>query len=143
MGLFGPTVRDFSKSHEGRKCLEAMFKYEALPSPNLTSIIDELGIYYARHGVLIKQNIAELVRFPLNRVTRNAFDFAVEFSRWRTKKLHGNDDNYAMLEVIRELHPRPKWVAKILKIRQEGFHSRTHILPQKIVLPKNFLLDNC
>jgi len=38
MGLFGPTVRDFSKSEEGRKCLEALFDYEALPKPNLTRV---------------------------------------------------------------------------------------------------------
>lgn len=35
MGLFGPTVRDFSKSQEGRQYLEELFKYGVLPSPDL------------------------------------------------------------------------------------------------------------
>jgi hypothetical protein len=109
--------------------------------------IDELGIYYARHGVLVKRNIPALVRFPMSHVTKTAFDFAVKFSQWRARKeLQREDNNYAMWEVVKELNPRPAWVTKIVekhsKNIQENFHSRK--LPQipKVNLPKDFLLEN-
>jgi hypothetical protein len=38
MGSFVPTVRDFSKSQEGRKCLEVLFKYDVLPNPDLAKL---------------------------------------------------------------------------------------------------------
>jgi len=115
--------------------------------------VDELGIYYARHGVLIRQRVTELVRFPLNRVTRVAFDFWVEFSRWRTRKSRGEDqksdanllNNYAMLDVVGELWPRPEWAAKALSNPYKEIKSRSgsYVTPRQILLPHDFLLENC
>lgn len=101
---------------------------------------------------MIKRGVAELVRFPLNRVTRVAFDFWVEFSRWRTRKTGGDGksnasliNDYAMLEVIRELQPRPEWAARALANPYKEIKSRSgsYLIPRRILLPENFLLENC
>jgi hypothetical protein len=144
-------VKATEDSHKHDEHLSQLFSYFLLSQAPMRKlgafVIDELGIYYARHGVMVKQSVPELVRFPLSRVTRVAFDFAVEFSQWRPRKmLHEEDNNYAMWELVQELYPRPAWVTKIVerhrKNLQENFHSRK--LPQipKVNLPKNFLLES-
>jgi hypothetical protein len=141
------TVEDARKHDEHLSQLFCYFLLSQAPMRKLGAFkIDELGIYYARHGVLVKQSIPALVRFPLNRVKKIAFDFVVKFSQWRTRKeLQREDNNYAMWEIIKELNPRPTWVTKIIekhsKNIQENFYSRK--LPQlpKVNLPKNFLLE--
>jgi hypothetical protein len=112
-------------------------------------VIDELAIYYARHGVLVKQNIANLIRFPIKRATKVAFDFLVDFSRWRTRKTFSEGDakiidNYALLDVIRELYPRPEWAAKALSNPYKEIKKRggSYVTPRQIILPDNFLLEN-
>lgn len=142
------TVEDARKHDEHLSQLFCYFLLSQAPMRKLGAFkIDELGIYYARHGVLVKQSIPALVQFPLSRVTKIAFDFAVKFSQWRTRKeLQREDSNYALWEVVKELNPKPAWVTKIVekhsKNIQENFHSRK--LPQipKVNLPKNFLLEN-
>jgi hypothetical protein len=140
-------TEDARKHDEHLSQLFCYFLLSQAPMRKLGAfVIDELGIYYARHGVLVKQKVPALVRFPLSRVARVAFDFAVEFSQWRTRRtLQREDNNYAIWEVVQELSPRPAWVTKIVekhsKIVQENFHSRKPMQIQipKINLPKDFL----
>ena len=143
------TVEDARKHDEHLSQLFCYFLLSQAPMRKLGAFkIDELGIYYARHGVLVKQNIPALVQFPLSHVTKIAFDFAVKFSQWRTRKeLQREDNNYAMWEVVKELNPRPAWVTKIVekhnrKFVPETFFTRKPIQIPKINLPKNFLLEN-
>jgi hypothetical protein len=126
------TTEDGQKHDEHLSQLFSYFLLSQAPMRLLGAFtIDEVGVYYSRHGVLVQQNVAELVRFPLNRAAKNAFDFVVEFSRWRTKKTHG-DDNWALREAVSELCPRPDWATQILSNPS-----------RKISLPENFLLKKC
>jgi hypothetical protein len=142
------TVEDARKHDEHLSQLFCYFLLSQAPMRKLGAFkIDELGIYYARHGVLVKQSVPALVRFPLRRAARVAFDFAVQFSQWRTRRmLQREDNNYAIWEVVQELNPRPAWVTKMVekhsKIVQENFHSKKfmHIQTPKVNLTKNFLL---
>ena len=140
------TVEDARKHDEHLSQLFCYFLLSQAPMRKSGAFkIDELGIYYARHGVLVKQSIPALVQFPLSRVTKIAFDFAVKFSQWRTRKeLQQEDNNYAMWQIVQELYPRPAWVAKIVerhrKKMQENFFSRKPMRIPKVILPKNFLL---
>lgn len=145
------TTEDARRHTEHASQLFAYYMLSQAPARNSGPFtIDELGIYYARHGVLIKRRIAELVRFPLNRACRVAFDFWMEFSRWRTRRLRGLDqktdakliNNYAMLDIVDELCPRPDWAAKALSNRYKKIKSGSgcYFTPRQIAVPKNFLL---
>jgi hypothetical protein len=76
MSLFGPTVRDFSKSQEGRESLQALFNYDVIPSPNLTHISNDtacdknvLGraVEYLLQLLIERQNQNFEDGFPLKR----------------------------------------------------------------------------
>jgi hypothetical protein len=76
MGLFAPTVRDFSKSQEGRQCLQALFNFEALPNPNVTRIPSDVD--FAR-GVLGRA-FEYLLQLLIERQNPD-FDFEILFRR--------------------------------------------------------------
>jgi hypothetical protein len=146
------TTEDDRRHAEHESQLFAYFLLSQAPARKLGPFaVDELGIYYARHGVLIKRQVSELARFPLNRVARVAFDFWVEFSRWRTRKSRGINqkpdakfvNNHAMLDVAGELCPRPDWAAKALSNPYKEIKSRngSYVTPRQIMLPDNFLLE--
>jgi hypothetical protein len=110
-------------------------------------VIDHLGIYYARHGVLLAKSVEELIRFPLSTACRVAFDFWTAFSKWRTAKSRGTEadaaliSNYALLDVLRELDPRPEWAAETLANPYTRVKSRygTCVEPRNVSVPPNFL----
>ncbi len=134
------TVKDTRKHDEHLSQLFSYFLLSQAPMrKNGALAIGELGIYYARHGKLIKQNVSTLVRFPLSCVKRVAFGFVVEFLRYQLR-----DDDRAIFEALKELHPRPEWFAKILQKRQanslKAFKSGVFAKTPRIVLPKDFLL---
>ena len=86
MSLFRPTVRDFSKSKEGRQWLEALFNYNALPNPKPTCISSNAEI--AKN--LLGKAFEYLLQLVIER-QNPSFEFEVPFKRHfgdaRTKKV--------------------------------------------------------
>ena len=146
-------VKD-AKHHD--EYLAQLFSYY-LMSPSslerhLMSIdnLDEVGLYYARHGALITCKITDAVRFPLAHLKRIDFDFQVEFQYWRggvhplqtnlqlsTKEL---EQRRWMLfnEALSNVRPKPDWLKKALekrfRVTKQGF------VPRQIKIPMDFLI---
>jgi hypothetical protein len=112
--------------------------------------LDDVGLYYARHGVLVKNKITEIIRFPLAHLKRIAFDYEVEFQYWRDK-VHPLQPNLQMsateLEqrrwmsfnnVLSSIHPKPDWLERALKKRFK--RTKQGVVPQQIKIPKDFLI---
>ena len=110
--------------------------------------IDQVGIYYARHGVLIKESVSNLATFPMERIKRVAFDFMLEFSRWKRRKIGNADEDLtersAIIEALREVDPPPEWARTALANPYKEVRTRqsSYVTPRKIQLPSNFLLGN-
>jgi hypothetical protein len=135
--------------------LSQLFSYFLLTQAPIRSFgsfdVEELGIYYARHGVLVTRPVATLLRFLPQSMKRVAFDFILKFSCW--KHMKGCDasdaaecdfaERLALIETLREVRPTPTWAREALKnsfVRSQSGHQS----PQRIILPNDFLrLQNC
>jgi hypothetical protein len=114
-------------------------------------VLNKIGIYYARHGALVKNKISEAIRFPLIHLKRVAFDFMVEFQYYRDR-VHSfqKSDNFPKAElearqrfsfndVLKQIHPKPAWLEKSLKERFQ--YTQDGVAEQRIKIPQNFLID--
>ena len=119
MGLFGPTVRDFSKSQEGRQCLEALFKYEVLPSPDLVRIPtnavfskDVLGraFEYLLQLLIERQNPDFEFEFPFK---RRFGDSRTKEAREVKRYLESGEPSDALLDCLIALGKERQKVFKI------------------------------
>jgi hypothetical protein len=114
-------------------------------------VIDKIGIYYARYGILVAENISRLITFQLQNIRKISFDFMFEFSCWKAKKCRtGNGESneelirkHALIEVLREVYPRPKWVSQALikPYENKRIGRKYYSVPRPISLPENFLLE--
>ena len=80
--------------------------------------IEQLAIYYARHGTLIKHPVSKLIRFPTEHVKLIAFNFLAECELQR----FGGDQkwrNDCFNRVLRAVSPRPSWLREALD-REQG-----------------------
>jgi hypothetical protein len=144
------SVKD-AKRHD--EYLSQLFSYFILtPSsrPQQSTCIDEMGIYYARHGMLTKNKISQIVNFPLAHLKRVAFDFEVEFQYWRdgvhplqldpqipAKEIEPRRW-MAFNEALAGVYPKPDWLEKALENR---FKRTKHgVTPQQIKIAANFLI---
>jgi hypothetical protein len=142
-------VKD-AKHHD--EYLSQLFSYYIMSqsSRERSISLDEIGIYYARHGVLTKSKIIEAIRFPLAHLKRVAFNFEVEFQYWRDK-IHPSQPNLQISpreieqrrwmsfnEVLSSIHPKPDWLEKALEKRFK--RTKGGIVPQQIKIPVNFLI---
>jgi hypothetical protein len=143
-------VKD-SKHHN--EFLSQLFSYFMMSqsSQKHPILLNEIGIYYARHGVLTKNKITEVVRFPMAQLKRVAFEFEVEFQYWRDR-IHPSQPNPQMSpkqierrrwmsfnEVLSSIHPKPDWLVKALEKRFKT--TKQGLVPQQIQIPANFLID--
>ncbi len=140
-----------AKHHD--EYLSQLFSYyimsQSSREKNLMSL-DEVGLYYARHGVLTKSKISEAIRFPLAHLKRIAFDFEVEF-QYSQDGVHPLQENLQMsatrLEqerwmsfnnVLSGIHPKPDWLEKALEKRFKK--TKQGLVPQQIKIPTDFLI---
>jgi len=65
------TTEDARRHPEHESQLFAYFLLTQAPTKKPKPfVIKELGIYYARHGVLVKQSVSKFLRFPINRAPK-------------------------------------------------------------------------
>jgi hypothetical protein len=114
-------------------------------------VLDEVGIYYARHGALVKNKISEAIRFPLTHLKRVAFDFMVGFQCYRdpVHSLQKSDNfpkaeleakqRFSFNDVLEQIHPKPAWLEKSLKERFQ--YTQEGVIERHIKIPQNFLID--
>lgn len=111
--------------------------------------IDELGIYYARHGVLTKQPTASLLQIPTHQLKRVAFDFLVEFAFWRDSRRlaclqSGPAESLADVsfnDTLRLVYPRPDWLASHFEAEKSSVRRGGQGTTGRIPIPVDFLLD--
>ena len=117
-----------------------------------TLAINELAIYYARHGFFVKYPIFDLMRFPPRLLVKVAFDFLAEFEFWRicrtlsglsatqTKALRDASFN----ETLKSVYPRPAWLLAVLELKSIPspliFLVRPKTRIRRINVPIGFLI---
>jgi hypothetical protein len=114
--------------------------------------IDELAIYYARHGVLVKRAVASLLRFPKKHLKRVAFDFLVGFEFWReygrlTEVSAGRMSKFSdtsFNQTLKAVYPRPDWLAARLESEAARVQKANAATRQsnRILIPDGFLVED-
>ena len=119
-----------AKRHE--EYLSQLFSYYLMSQTSREQhlmSLDEIGLYYARHGVLTRCKITEAICFPLAHLKRIAFDFEVEFQYWHDG-VHPLQTNQQMSateleqrrwmsfnDVLSSIYPKPDWLERALEKR--------------------------
>ena len=114
--------------------------------------IDELAIYYARHGTLVRQAVGPLLRFPKGHLKRVAFDFLVGFEFWRdygrsedaAAKRMSELSDASFNQTLKTVYPRPDWLAVRLENEAAQIRKANSIRrqPHRIQIPDDFLVED-
>jgi hypothetical protein len=144
-------VKDASRHDEYLSQLFSYFIMSRSSREKRPIIIDEVGIYYARHGVLAKNEIAKIIQSPMTHLKRIAFDFEIEFNYWRNKIHPSQQPDLQMSEkeieqrrwmsfneVLDGVWPKPNWLEKALEKKFK--RTRQGLIPQQVKIPDNFLI---
>jgi hypothetical protein len=135
------TVKDIKHHQEHTSQLLAYYLVSQAPVVKQRDFrIDHLGIYYSRQGQFLKCPVSHLIRFPVARLKRCAFDYLVEFQFWRecpapiglSKSSTEHLRNLSLRQLLMEVSPSAPWIAEALK---RGPKSK------RITVPDSFLLD--
>ncbi len=102
--------------------------------------IDGLGLYYPRQGQFLKCPVLQVIRFPMERLTRIAFDFLADFQFWRECSNPADLStawvqrirNTGLRQVLMEVRPRIPWIVRALKATRQT---------KPIIIPEDFLLN--
>jgi len=147
------TTEDAARHNEH---LSQLFGYYLISQAPIRSskviVVEELGIYYARHGHMIKQRVTNFAKFPQHKLKRAAFDFMLAFSNWSARKLgeanHDTNESrlkrQALVAVLQQMPAEYEWARKtLLEHYNEVRNMRTKTGSLRdISVPKDFLLGN-
>jgi hypothetical protein len=135
------TVADTSHHLEHMSQLLAYYLVSQAPVAKPCNFqIDHLGLYYPRQGQFLKCAVLQVIRFPLGRLTRIAFDFLAEFQLWRECSNPADHStawvqrvrNIGLRQVLMEVRPRIPWIVRALKATRDT---------KPIIIPEDFLLN--
>ena len=113
--------------------------------------INELAIYYARHGECLRQPVAPLLRFPKKHLKRVAFDFLVGFQFWSdygcldgisTRQTREFSDA-SFNRMLKAVYPRPDWLTDIFEA-EDSQNQKTGLTlrrSRRIQIPDDFLIE--
>jgi CRISPR/Cas system-associated exonuclease Cas4 (RecB family) len=114
--------------------------------------VEELAIYYARHGVFVKRAVAPLLRFPRKHLKRVAFNFLVGFEVWRdygrltdvSAERMSKFSDTSFNQTLKAVYPRPDWLAARLEMEAARVQNANaaNRRSNKILIPDGFLVDD-